>query len=329
VIRGLFAGLAERAWSAAPPPRQRRTLSTKRELVDTASALLGPGLQDRFRRYIAWLDRQGYEFGSCEEIPMSLDRRRAYLRYDVHVRDFNGAVLLAALHEELQIPGSFQICWEHTRAESEVSDLFCKLQAFDPRYVQFGLHCSPESRWLISERFAGRSQGLETFVADGGAGNMIAEWFEAYLRDGHEAPVLRQALSRAEASLAETALSFRRAFGPAITVSAHGTSLSAAYLQAAAARPEVAAIAPYLHPVDFLTPERIAIHGFGRELTRFDDDGSPRLRIIFEGPIHDMASRYHERMVQGGGFIVLFHPLSWAGDYFVPFLDTVTGSAVA
>jgi hypothetical protein len=244
----------------------------------------------------------------------------------VHVRDLFGAFVLAELHEELQIPGSFQLCWEHSRAETEVSDIFRKLQAFDNRYVQFGLHCSPESRWLLAERFDGKSDRLEAFVASGAARVMMAEWFEAFAKDGHDAEVLRDARTRAEASFTDIATSFRRQFGPVRTASAHGTPLSAAYLQAAEAQPELAAIAPYLHPVDFLTPERMVTHGFAGELTRFDEDGLPGMRIMFEGPIDDMASRYRERMSQGGGFVVLFHPASWTGDYFQPFLDSVAGS---
>ena len=77
-------------------------------------------MRQHFTRYVGWLTRQGYDFGSCENFAARLDRRCVYLRYDVHVRDLFGAFALAALHEEMQIPGSFQICWEHSRAEVAV-----------------------------------------------------------------------------------------------------------------------------------------------------------------------------------------------------------------
>src|SRR2546423_95673 len=83
-------------------------LAVKHELAATAAARVGSQLKQHFRRYVTWLDRQGYDFGSCEALPPRLDRRRVYLRYDVHVRDLFGAFVLAGLHEELQIPGSFQ-----------------------------------------------------------------------------------------------------------------------------------------------------------------------------------------------------------------------------
>lgn len=329
MITKLLTGLLRRPRSAATSLSTLAKPVSKRALVSTAVALVGPRLQERFRQYVSWLDGQGYGFGSCEESPRGLARRTVYLRYDVHVRDLDAAVVLAALHEELQIPGSFQICWNHTQAEIEASVLFCKLQAFDPRYVQFGLHCSPESQWLIARRFDGRSLGLERFVASGGARAMIAEWFDAYTCQGDDAPVLREARGYAEASFAGTALSFQRAFGHARTVSGHGTPLSAAYLRAVAEKPEIAPIAAYLHPVDFLTLERIAPHGFQRELTHFENDGLPGSRIMFEGPIADMAARYRERMSNGGGFVVLFHPLSWVGDYFLPFLTAIASPTPA
>lgn len=313
----VFAGVESARESFARP-------RAKHELAAAASARVGPQLTAGFRRYVAWLDRQGYDFGSCEELPSALGRRRTYLRYDVHVRDLFGAFALAALHEELQIPGSFQICWEHTRAEAEVSDIFRKLQLFDSRYVEFGLHCSPESRWLIAERFAGRGDGLDEFVGGGGAHRMMTDWLAAFEADGHEAAVLADARARGDASFAEVTASFRRSFGAAKTVSAHGTPLSAAYIEALAAEPRLSALARYLHPVNFLAPERIRRHGFLAELTQFPEDALPGQRIMFEGAIEDMATRYRERMSAGGGFVVLFHPASWTGDYFLPFLDRIT-----
>ena len=86
----------------------------------------------------------------------------------------------------------------------------------------------------------------------------------------------------------------------------------------------MSALAEYLHPVDFLAPERIRRHGFAVELTQFDEDALPGQRLIFESPLGDMAARYRQRMAAGGGFVVLLHPASWTGDYFAPFLDRVT-----
>ena len=339
MLKTLLNGLLRRPRKAAPgspalagveSARQLfGRLRSKRDLVAAATARSGPHLAERFRTYVALLRAQGYEFGSCEEASLRLDRRRVYLRYDVHVRDLFGAFALAALHEELQIPGSFQICWEHSRAEVEASDIFLKLQGFDSRYVEFGLHCSPESRWLIADRFDGRGDGLEAFVNDGGARAMMIDWLAAFRRDGDNAPVLGAARARAEDSLAELTVSFRRRFGAVRTVSGHGTPLSAAFLDAVEEDRRLSDLASYLHPVDFLTRERIAKHGFACELTTFDADPLPGPCIMFEGPIGDMASRYRARMAASGGFVVLFHPASWTGDYFVPFLADMTAPAPA
>jgi hypothetical protein len=318
------------------PPRQRAMLVTgtahkvpgpptvKRSLAATAAPQIGAQLDMRFRRYVAWLDHHGYAFGSCNDLPLQFDRPRVYLRYDVHVVDLLAAIGLARLHEELQIPGSFQIFWQHSQAEVDAADQFLKLQDFDSRFVEFGLHCSPESSWIIADSFAGRSEALEKFIAAGGGDRLIGEWLQAYQRDGHDAPVLQTARHRAEQRFAQIAASFRRHFGQVKTTSGHGTSLSTAYLRQAAAEPRLAALAPYLHPVDFLTPERLRRHGFLCELTRFDENALPGPPIMFENPIGDMAARYRQRMSHGGGFVVLFHPASWAGDHLVPFLDEVT-----
>jgi hypothetical protein len=296
-------------------------LSAKHDLVATARAQISAGLEAGFRRYVDWLDRAGYAFGSCEEIPLRFDARRIYLRYDVHVRDLFGAFVLADLHERLQIPGSFQICWEHTQSEAEVSDIFLKLQAFDGRFVQFGLHCSPESSWLIADRFAGRAEGLDAFVASGGSRGLMAEWLAAFERDGHDAPILAAARCRADACLADTVVSFRRHFGPVATISGHGTPLATDYLEAARAEPRLGALAPYLHSVEFLDAERVRRHGFARELTRFNGDRLPGPVVMFENPADDMAQRYAQRLSGGGGFVALFHPATWTGDHLAPFID--------
>jgi len=299
-------------------------LTAKPELAEAAFARIAVPLRSRFRRYVAWLDRQGYSFGSCEELPLRFDDRRIYLRYDVHVGDLLGAVALATLHEELQIPGSFQICWEHSRAETEASDLFLKLRAFDHRFVEFGLHCSPESSWIIAERFAGKSAGLDRFVGTGAADRMINAWLSAFEQDGDAAPVLVRARRGAKLRLAEIVASFRRHFGPVKTLSGHGTPLAAAYLEKVRDKPQLASLGAYLHPVEFLAAERIREHGFACELTRFDEDPRPGPRIIFENPIGDMISRYDQRASAGGGFVALFHPASWTGDHLSPFLDDLT-----
>ncbi len=319
------SGGSERLSTSAAATRDLLGARTaKRDLVDAARSRIGRHLERRFRRYVAWLQGQGYAFASCEEWPLRLDTRRAYLRYDVHVRDLLGAFVLAQLHEELQIPGSFQICWEHSRAEAEASDLFLKLQAFDSRFVQFGFHCSPESSWIIWERHKGRSEGLEKFAASGAACAMIGDWLSAFEHQGHDAPLLVNARERAEEQLAHAARSFRRHFGPAKTISGHGTPLGAAYLDAVEAEPRLAPLGRYLHAVEFLTPERVQRHGFAGEITRFDEDALPGPPIMFENPISEMAQAYRQRLSGSAGFVVLFHPATWTSDHFQPFIEAVT-----
>ncbi len=295
-------------------------LRGKRELAAAARAQIPPRLEPSFCRYVEWLMRRGYEFGSCEDLPLRFDLSRVYLRYDVHIRDLFGAFVLADLHERLQIPGSFQLCWEHTRSEAEVSEIFVKLQAFDSRFVQFGLHCSPETSWLIADWFGGRADGLDEFVNDGRSRVLMAEWLAAYEENGHDAPALVTARARAEACLTRAAASFRRHFGAVATVSGHGTPLAADYLEAARAEPRLSGLAPYLHSVEFLDPARVRRHGFDCELTRFDGDRLPGPVMMFENPVADMVERYVQRLSGKGGFVALFHPATWAGDQLEPFL---------
>jgi hypothetical protein len=297
---------------------------SKHDLRQAALSRVGPRLGWRFRRYVDWVRRQGYDFGACEDLRPGSGIPRIYLRYDVHVRDLFCAVALASLHEELQIPGSFQICWRHSAAEAEVPDLFLKLQQFDDRFVGFGLHCSPESSWMIAEWFEGRSAGLDDFVFSGRALDMMVEWLAAFERDGYDAPVLKHADSRAEACFHKIVTSYRSHFGPTTTVSGHGTPLAAAYLTAVGKDPQLGALGSYFHPVEFLTPERIQNHGLRHEITRLENLGLSIPPIVFENPIGEMASRYRQCFLQGVGFVTLFHPATWGTDHFDTFLDTVT-----
>lgn len=295
----------------------------KKALAARARAKVGRSADQAFRRYVDWLRKAGYRLGSVENGPPRFDERYAYLRYDVHIRDLLAVFILADLHEELKIPGSFQICWEYSRAEEEVAEIFLKLRQFDRRYVQFGLHCSPESSWMIAERFGGNAGGLSDFAQSPAFAQLLRDWLAAFERDGAEAPALVEAHAKADAFLARIAETFRRSFGPCATVSAHGNPLNAAFLQAAQADPRLSVLSPYLHPTDFLDAERVVRHGFAYELTRFGTDGLSGPRVIFENPVDQLPLWYGERMAAGAGFVVLSHPATWVTSHFQPLLDLV------
>jgi hypothetical protein len=336
VVRTTWRSLGYRVGRSRPPARLvdgpvvggvgmahacfgRRT--DPRDLAAAARRLIGPEMEDAFRRYVDWMSGAGYRFGSCEAEPPRFDAPVVYVRYDVHVRDLPAVFILADLHERLAIPGSFQICWHYSEAEEDVSDIFLKLKAFDPRYVEFGLHCAPESSWLVAERYRGDANALNDFVSSGGADRLIAEWWAAYERDGPAAEPLVEAEEKAERFFAGIVASFREAFGSWSTVSGHGTPLNNAYLAALRKAPHIEPLGRWLHAVDFLDPVRLARHGLRNELTPLGADAAGPCRIMFENPVEEMAGWYGQRMAAGAGFVALFHPATWSGAHFLPFLD--------
>ncbi len=307
--------------------RMFRACTDGAALAAAARRRTGPGLEETFRRYVDGLDRAGYTFGSLDDDRLQFDQPVAYLRYDVHVRDLIAVFLLAALHEQLRIPGSFQICWGHSRPEIEVADVFRKLLAFDRRYISVGLHCAPEASWIIAERFAGDQAGLVELARPRSFARLTAEWRQLIEREGADAPALVAARNKADAALARTNTSFRRAFGPARTISAHGTPLSAAFLHARSTDKGISVLAPYLHAVHFLDDERIARYGFIRELTRVGTDELGGPRIIFENPAEQLPLQYGARMAARAGFVALSHPATWTSGHFLPLLESIAAGA--
>src|SRR5262249_41019190 len=207
------------------------------ELASAARAAIGPGVVELFKRYVDWIRASGYAFRAFGVEPPELDRPYVYLRYDVHLHDLLPAFILAAVHEELGIPGAFQISWRLSAAEAQVARYFMALQAFATDHVHFGLHCAPATTWYVNARHGGDQRRAVAFAASPRFADYLNALLHGYRTEGPQFPELRALLEGADATLHELAQSFRLSFGDWPTISAHGTFLSAGYLRACSEQP--------------------------------------------------------------------------------------------
>jgi hypothetical protein len=293
-------------------------------LAAAARRQVGPRLEPLFRRFVGWLSGEGYVFASLDEGPPNFGGRRVYLRYDVHIQDLLPAYVLADLHRQLAIPGSFQLNWRFSSAERQLEPFFLKFREFDPRFVQPGLHCAPAASWFVDERCGGDLKLAERLAGGSGFDDYARGLLAAYRRAGERAAELRHFREAADARMTALADSFRAEFGGRQTVSGHGNFLAAGFARLHAHEPASAPLYDYFNAVGYLQRFGVARFGFARELTMFP--GKPRdpPRVILEGGDQTRRRRDFRRCVeQGLGFLCLFHPATLTTDDLAAILPEV------
>jgi hypothetical protein len=299
-----------------------------KQLAATARQKLGNGVDLSFRRFVAWLQSEGYSFGGFEEGPPRFDDRWAYLRYDVHGKDLLAAYVLADLHEQLQIIGSFQINWRHTRAEEAIEAYFVKLMEFDRRYVQFGLHAAPTATWYLNEKLGGDLSRQRTVMVTEEFREWLLELLAQYKCEGDDALGLREIREGTDATLANIAASFRETFGNWKSISGHGNYLTSGFIAVRAKHPEIAPLASYFFPVEYMRKYGVARFGFELEVTAFGSDRIPFPRLLTEGASEAVRRRwYRGRVAHGAGFVALLHPATWTCRHNATFFMAEAGSA--
>lgn len=284
----------------------------KAQLTTAARRRVGTGIDISFPRFIASLRSEGYDVVGFDDGPLRFDRRCAYLRYDVHVQDLLAAYVLAEWHERLSLVGSFQITWEFSRYEEELSPYFARLLEFDRRFVGFGLHVAPTASWYLSEKLAGDPTRQVEAVSSEGFTDWVLDLAAAYRRDGDDAPPLRELRQGTDDTLSRIATSFQATFGRWKSVSGHGNFLSNGFAKVCANHPEVNVLQSYFNPVDYLVKWGVQRFGFDFEVTSLGYDPLPFPRILMEGAPEQQRRRWYQgRISHGLGFVALLHPATW------------------
>ncbi len=199
----------------------------KKEMVAAARNLIGPAVDISFPRFVSWLRSEGYSFRGFEKERLRLDESCAYLRYDVHRQDLLAAYVLAGLHEELGIAGSFQITWKFWSGDERFEPYFVKLLEFDRRFVEFGLHAAPLATWYLNEKLGGDLSAAEPTALAEELAPWLCDLAAAHTRDGENARELRELRQGADDTLSGIAASFGATFGELRSVSGHGNFLAA------------------------------------------------------------------------------------------------------
>jgi 2-polyprenyl-3-methyl-5-hydroxy-6-metoxy-1,4-benzoquinol methylase len=301
------------------------SIDTK-QLAASARQKMGGGIDFSFPRFVEWLRSEGYSFGGFEDGPPRFGERWAYLRYDVHIKDLLAAYVLADLHEQLAIVGSFQINWKHSVREEAAEPYFTKLLGFDRRYVQFGLHAAPTVSWYTDARHGGDYvKAIEAAASDDFV-DWLMELHAAYGRDGDDAPALREIREGTDDALSRIAASFRATFGEWKSISAHGNFLTKGFAEAQQKHPELNVLQPYFYPVTYMLKYGVARFGFDYEITALGSDRVPFPRVMTEGAGEETRRRwYRGRVANGAGFVALLHPATWTcrqnATFFLPSED--------
>lgn len=288
----------------------------RRALAAAARQRVGGRLEAQFYRLVEWLSGEGYAFADLDREPPDFGTRRVYLRYDVHIQDLLAAYVLADLHERLGIPGSFQLSWGFSPAETQLAPFFLKFLEFDRGCVQLGLHCAPAATWFIDRRCGGNYELAQREAAEPGFAEWLRGLLAAHRRDGDGAAELIELRAAADASMTTLADSFRNHFGAWKTVSGHGNFLTNAFEQMRREEPALAPLRDYFNPVRSMQRFGVRQFGFERELTAFPDDRPDLPCVIMESnPGAVLRRQFHGRIAAGLGFLCLFHPATLTTDH--------------
>jgi hypothetical protein len=290
----------------------RCELVDKTELAAAARRMAGDAIDRSFPRFVEWLRSEGYVFSGFEDGPLRYDERRAYLRYDVHPQDLLAAYVLADLHERFNIVGCFQITWKFSRNHEAVEPYFTKLLEFDRRFVHFGLHAAPAATWYLNEKLGGEVRAIQAAMDSEDFAAWVLDLHAGYLRDGDDAPGLREFRQGTDDTLAALAASFRETFGVWKSVSGHGNFLTGGFIKVRDTHPDVGVLKPYFFPSDYLEKWGVERFGFDHEAGGWGSDDVPFPRMMWEGrPEEARRSEFRGRVAHGAGFVALLHPATW------------------
>jgi hypothetical protein len=290
----------------------RCELVDKTELAAAARRMVGGAVDRSFPRFVEWLRSEGYVFSGFEDGPLRYDERRAYLRYDVHSQDLLPAYVLADLHERFNIVGCFQITWKFSPDNEALEPYFIKLLEFDRRFVHFGLHAAPAATWYLNEKLGGEMGTIRAAMDSEDFAAWVLDLHAGYLRDGNDAPGLREFRQGTDDTLSVIAASFRETFGVWKSVSGHGNFLTGAFVKLRERHPEIGVLQSYFYPGDYLAKWGVERFGFDHEAAGSGSDDVPFPRMMWEGRPEEARRReFRGRVAHGAGFVALLHPATW------------------
>lgn len=278
-------------------------------------------MEQHFERFVRALAAHGYALATLDGIVAEPDRKRAYLRHDVQPKDLTLALRLAGLHQKLRLPGTFHLTWDVMEGAGRLEAAARRFRQCDPRYVRLGLQCDPVSRWLAQTRFAGNRRECDRFVRSSQFSFYLDEMLQAWREEGHDAAALRALRDGASQCLSALDRSFRNVVGECSSISGRGSALSNAFNEARAARPELAVLAPWFSPIDFLVSSDLGRFGYRCEATRFPPGGGPGPVVVFGGaPVEEMREELDVRVGGGGGLVAILPVENWAGERYAELL---------
>jgi SAM-dependent methyltransferase len=293
-------------------------------------AAASPAMEESFTRFVRSLERHGYRLRALGQTAPAFDQANAYLRHDVQPEDLDAALRLAALHQKLRVPGSFHLIWDLLANAPRRVRLARRFSEFDPAYVQLGLQCDPISGWLLYTGFADGEAGLADFVASPAFPAHLAESLAVWRTEGAAAAVLRARREGARQRLAAFDRSFRSCVGHPSSISGRGSPLSNAFFRACQARPELAAIAAWFSPIDFLISLDLASFGYAYEATRFAGDHAPGPAVMFGGvEIAELRQSLCTRTAAEAGFVAIFPAGYWDDGRYCELLPAVPPRAAS
>ena len=265
-----------------------------------------------FGRFVRSLQAHDYAFQPLDSIVSVPDRGRIYLRHDVRPRDLNAALRLARLHQKLQVPGTFHLAWDVIEGSDRFEALARRFSRFDPRYVRLGLQCDPVSRWLAETGFGGDQRDFDQFVSTPGFLSFLGEMLEAWRAERDQAPPLRDIRAGAWQHLIAVDQTFRKAVGASSSISGRGSPLSNAFNRARQAHPELAPLALWFSPIDFLIHSDLEQFGYRCEATRFAPGGGPGPVVVFGGAdIAELREALEIRIGGRGGLVAILPVEHW------------------
>lgn len=284
------------AWSSRLLPVRWRMLGDRLRIANEFSAL------------VSFLTEKGCTFHRCSDLGTRPVPRGVSFRYDVHVRDLDGAFAFAALHRRHGIPASFFVLWDYSPLERSRLGDFLKLNGCLASPLEIGLHDSPVDSYLIAQKFGG---DRKLYAAWLGTADAVA-WFS---RLGELSDELEQLNGAALEGLKLRVEKTRTLFGPIKTIAAHGGEIGQTWRKRMTMLGPSAAVVRSFFGRHWLTRERVLAAGLEAAVDCYGDFATGWKELACGGGAITLLSKNlrHHLLLRNSAVQLLLHPYTWTG----------------
>jgi hypothetical protein len=260
-------------------------------------------LAGQFGELLHLLKANACSFHDCTALARAPTPHGIAFRYDIHLRDLAPAHDFLAFHTRENIPATFFLMWDYSRAERQRLKAFLAFAKKVKPPVEIGLHDSPVDAFLIETKFSGNARAYRRWTASPEA----IEWLKTFVAQPDQLAAFHaEVLERFRMRVRQT----REHFGNVTAVAAHGGELVQS-LRARNLEPQLRELAAGLFAPNWLTPERVAAAGLDTNVESAKRTRGWKEVSDLGGSRIAMMQKIEQALATGNAVQALLHPYAW------------------